>query len=48
MPEVSRFSGIVIQMYFGDHPPPHLARYAGHAAKIDIETLSLRGRIEYS
>jgi len=29
-------------MYFGDHPPPHFhARYAGHAAKIDIESLGV-------
>lgn len=38
MPEVSRFYGIVIQIYFGDHPPPHFhARYGGNVAKIDIE-----------
>jgi hypothetical protein len=42
MPEISRFYGIVIQMYFGDHPPAHFhARYAGHQAKIDIDALSL-------
>ena len=42
MPEISRFYGIVIQMYFGDHPPPHFhARYAGDVAKIDIEALSV-------
>jgi hypothetical protein len=42
MPEVSRFYGIVIQMYYGDHLPPHFhARYAGHAAKFDIESLSV-------
>jgi hypothetical protein len=42
MPEISRFYGIVIQMYFGDHPPPHFhARYAGHSAKINIESLSV-------
>jgi hypothetical protein len=23
MPEVSRFYGIVIRIYYGDHPPPH-------------------------
>ena len=23
MPEVARFYGIVIKLYFGDHPPPH-------------------------
>ena len=42
MPEVSRFYGIVIQNYFGDHPPPHFhALYAGDAAKIAIETLQV-------
>lgn len=39
MPEISRFFGIVIQMYADDHAPPHFhARYAGHAARIAIET----------
>lgn len=40
MPEISRFYGIVIQIYYGDHPPPHFhALYAGHTAKIDINAL---------
>jgi hypothetical protein len=39
MPEVSRFYGITIQIYYGDHLPAHFhALYAGHAAKIAIET----------
>jgi hypothetical protein len=42
MPELSRFYGIVIQMYFGDHAPPHFhAIYAGCKAIVDIETLAL-------
>jgi hypothetical protein len=42
MPEVSRFYGIVIRIYFGDHPPPHFhASYSGETAKIDIETFSI-------
>ena len=42
MPEISRFYGIVIQMYCGDHPPPHFhARYADQSAKIDIDALAL-------
>ena len=42
MPEVSRFYGIVIQIYYGDHPPPHFhALYAGQVAKIAIETLQV-------
>ena len=37
MPEISRFLGITIQMYFGDHPAPHFhATYGGQAAKIQI------------
>ena len=40
MPEVSRFYGIVIQIYYGDHSPPHFhALYAGAVAKIAIDTL---------
>ncbi len=42
MPEISRFYGIVIQIYYADHPPPHFhALYAGRQATIDIETLAL-------
>jgi hypothetical protein len=42
VPEISRFLGIIVSMYFNDHPPPHFhARYAGHKALIDIETLTL-------
>jgi hypothetical protein len=42
MPEISRFYGIVVQLYYGDHPPPHFhVRYAGQIAKIDIESLSV-------
>ncbi len=39
MPEISRFFGIVIQMYADDHYPAHFhARYAGHEVAIAIET----------
>jgi hypothetical protein len=34
MLRISSFFGIVIEMYFGDHPPPHFhARYSGESAK---------------
>jgi len=37
VPRISEFYGIVIEMYYGDHPPPHFhARYAGTSAKIEI------------
>ncbi len=39
MPQISSFYGIVIEMYFGDHPPPHFhARYGGEDAKVEIAT----------
>ena len=39
MPRISEFYGIVIEMYFADHPPPHFhARYGGYSAKIAIGT----------
>ena len=47
MPEVSRFFGIIIAMYYDDHPPPHFhVRYGGQRAVIAISTLSLlRGEL---
>ena len=37
MPEVSRFFGIVITMYYGDHAPPHFhARYGDRKAVVSI------------
>ena len=42
MPEISRFYGIIIRMYAGDHPPPHFhAEYGEEAAQIDIRTGSI-------
>jgi hypothetical protein len=42
MPTISRFYGILIQMYFGDHVPPHFhALYAEFEALIAIETLEV-------
>ena len=42
MPEVSRFYGIIIQIYFGDHPPPHFhALYGEFTAVIDIQSLAI-------
>ncbi len=42
MPEISRFYGIVIQIYYGDHAPAHFhVTYSGQKAVIDIESLAL-------
>jgi hypothetical protein len=39
VPRISEFYGIVIEMYFRDHPPPHFhARYSGEEAVIVIAT----------
>lgn len=40
MPEISRFFGIIILMYYDDHNPPHFhARYGGQRAAIEIASL---------
>ncbi|HKC65697.1 MAG TPA: DUF4160 domain-containing protein [Pyrinomonadaceae bacterium] len=37
MPEICRFYGIVIKMFFVDHPPPHFhAEYGEYEALITI------------
>lgn len=47
MPQISRFFGIVIYMYFNDHAPPHFhAEYGEHEAVYTIETLeTVRGQL---
>ncbi len=42
MPTISAFYGILIQMFWGDHAPPHFhALYAEHEVLIDIRTLEV-------
>lgn len=42
MPTISIFYGILIQMFFGDHAPPHFhAIYAEHEVLININTLEV-------
>jgi Domain of unknown function (DUF4160) len=42
MPRISSFFGIVIMMYFDDHPVPHFhARYGGQSASVGIDPLTL-------
>jgi hypothetical protein len=39
VPRISAFYGIVIAMYFDDHPPPHFhARYGEYNAQVLIES----------
>jgi hypothetical protein len=42
MPEISRFFGILIKMYFSDHNPPHFhASYGDYQALYSIETAEM-------
>lgn len=47
MPQICRFFGIIIYMYFNDHSPAHFhAVYGEHEAVYVIETLeTLRGSL---
>ena len=47
MPELSRFLGIVIAMYFSDHNPPHFhVLYNEYDAEIEIKNLTvLNGKL---
>lgn len=47
MPEISRFYGIIIRMFYNDHNPPHFhVIYQNDEALIDIKTLKiLEGRL---
>lgn len=42
MPEISRFLGIVILMYFDEHNPSHFhVKYNEHKAVMEIKTLNI-------
>lgn len=42
MPEIVRFYGIIIKMFFGDHAPPHIhAVYGEYNAVFDIKNLKM-------
>ncbi|NCO54902.1 MAG: transcriptional regulator [Bacteroidetes bacterium CG02_land_8_20_14_3_00_31_25] len=44
MPIIARFYGIIIQMYWEEHNPPHLhAEYQGNKMQISIKTLEVKG-----
>jgi hypothetical protein len=41
MPEISRFFGILIKIFYDDHNPPHFhAEYGDNMALIDMRNLS--------
>jgi hypothetical protein len=42
MPELSRFLGVVVYMYFNDHNPPHFhVEYGEYQASVTINNLAL-------
>jgi len=42
MPEICRFLGMIITMYFDEHNPPHFhVRYNEYRATIEISTLNV-------
>ena len=46
MPEISRFLGIVIGMFFNEHGVPHFhAVYGEHEATIEIDSERVHGHL---
>ncbi len=42
MPEIARFYGIIIKIYFNDHNPPYFHAYYGeYDGAFDIQTLEM-------
>ena len=45
MPEISRFLGIVIKMYWSEHNPPHFhAEYGEYEVTVDINKQVISGK----
>ncbi len=45
MPEISRFLGIVVRMFYRDHAPPHFhAEYGDYEITVEIETGVVEGK----
>ena len=45
MPEISRFLGIVIRMYYRDHPPPHFhAEHGKYEITVEIDSGVVLGK----
>ena len=46
MPEISRFYGIIIQMFFMDHNPPHFhISYGDYKAVVTIDEVTVQGNM---
>lgn len=38
MPTIASFEGLVVKLYFSDHPPPHIHVYAGRVGRPGVQT----------
>ena len=46
MPEISRYLGIVIAIYYNDHPPMHFhAKYGEYEVTVDLQDGSVAGQL---
>jgi Ran GTPase-activating protein (RanGAP) involved in mRNA processing and transport len=46
MPEISRFFGIIIRMFYDEHNPPHFhAEYQGNKAIFDLQGNITKGNL---
>lgn len=46
MPEISRFFGIIIRMFYDEHNPPHFhAEYSGNKAVFDFQGNIIKGNL---
>jgi len=47
MPEITRFFGIIIRMYFDEHNPAHIhAEHQGDKAVLDFDGNIMKGRLK--
>ena len=47
MPEISRFFGIIVRMYFDDHDPPHIhVEHQSNKVLLDFQGNILRGILQ--
>jgi hypothetical protein len=45
MPEISRFDGVVVRMYYRDHAPPHFhAEYGDFEIVVEIASGNVQGQ----
>ena len=47
MPELCRFFGIIVRMYYDDHNPPHIhVEHSGDEALLDFKGNIIRGEVQ--